>query len=55
MNVGERTVGVIEGDEETLGAFLAGHHGLEGVDVGATLLVLLFHMQFVSDSGLILC
>ena len=40
---------VVEGDEEALGAVLAHHDGLEGVDVRAADLVLLLHLDRIPD------
>jgi hypothetical protein len=46
-DLGEGIRRVVEGNEEPLGAFLAGHHRLESVDVGAARLVLLLHLDGV--------
>jgi hypothetical protein len=47
VDFGEGVRGEVEGDEEALGAVLAGHDGLEGVDVGAAGFVLLFDLDRV--------
>jgi hypothetical protein len=41
--------GEVKGDEEALGPVLAGHDGLEGVDIGAADLVLLLDLYRVLD------